>query len=190
MKTKSCVRDKKLAVTAVDGVAGKARPVAKIFAVGSTINTFAVSPAEPRNSDAITDFELRIADWRLRQSFRHDRQFGAPRSTAVSDPAIRHRRCEDRSGKPRTRSPERVVAPPWASDSATRAARVVAALSQGPSRAFRPTVTYVMPRPQGSARALHRRHLAWVHLRDACARCAETALYREHAPGTIRARDK
>jgi hypothetical protein len=62
MKTKSCVRDKKLAVTAVDGVAGKARPVAKIFAVGSTINTFAVGPAEPRNADAITDFELRSAD--------------------------------------------------------------------------------------------------------------------------------
>src|SRR6266481_1300832 len=131
-----------------------------------------------------------MADWRLRQSFRHDRQFGAPGSAAVSDPAIRHRRYEDRSGKPRTRSHERAVAPPWASASAHRVARVVAAVSRGPSRAFRPTVTYVMPRPQASARALHRRRLAWVHLRDACARCAETALYRERALGTIRARDK
>src|SRR5437588_8044404 len=67
MKTKSRVRDNKLAVTAVDGVAGKARAVAKIFAVGSTINTFAVGPAEPRNADAITDFELQSADrgWRI-----------------------------------------------------------------------------------------------------------------------------
>ena len=67
MKTKSRVRDNKLTVTAVDGVAGKARAVAKIFAVGPTINTFAVGPAEPRNADAITDFELQSADrgWRI-----------------------------------------------------------------------------------------------------------------------------
>src|SRR5438105_6373879 len=67
MKTKSRVRDNEFAVTAVDGVASKARPVAKIFAVGPTINTFAVGPAEPRNADAITDFELQSADrgWRI-----------------------------------------------------------------------------------------------------------------------------
>src|SRR6266699_3799396 len=66
MKTKSRIRDNKLAVTAVDGVAGKARPVAKIFAVGSTINTFAVGPAKPWNANAITDFELWSADRGLR----------------------------------------------------------------------------------------------------------------------------
>src|SRR6266478_8991823 len=66
MKTKSDVHNDELAVTAVNGVAGKARPVTKIFAVGSTISTFAVGPAEPRNSDAITNFELRSADRRFR----------------------------------------------------------------------------------------------------------------------------
>src|SRR5438046_10743058 len=55
MKTKSRVRDNELAVTAVHGIAGKARTVAKIFAVGSTVNAVAVGPAEPRNPDAIAD---------------------------------------------------------------------------------------------------------------------------------------
>src|SRR5205809_8097135 len=54
-KTKSCVRDNELAIAAVDGIASKSRPVAKIFAVGSTVNAFAVGPAEPRNPDPIGD---------------------------------------------------------------------------------------------------------------------------------------
>src|SRR5437773_10308422 len=55
MKTESRVRDNELGITAVDGIAGKARAVAKIFAVGSTVNAFAVGPAQPRNPDAIAD---------------------------------------------------------------------------------------------------------------------------------------
>src|SRR5438046_9494342 len=46
MKTKSRVRDNELAITAVDGIAGKARTGAKNFAVGSTVNVVAVCPAE------------------------------------------------------------------------------------------------------------------------------------------------
>src|SRR5204863_7159738 len=53
MKTKSRVRDNELAITADDGIAGKARPVARIFAVGSTVNALAVDPAEPLTPDAI-----------------------------------------------------------------------------------------------------------------------------------------
>src|SRR5213592_2926791 len=55
MKTKSRVRDNELGITAVHGIAGKARTVAKIFAVGSTVNAFAVGPAQPRNANAIAD---------------------------------------------------------------------------------------------------------------------------------------
>src|SRR5204862_8053313 len=53
MKTKSRVRDNGLAIAAVDGIAGKARTVAKLVAVAATANAFAVGPAEPGNPDAI-----------------------------------------------------------------------------------------------------------------------------------------
>src|SRR5438874_12548771 len=55
MKRKSLVRVNELAITAVDGIAGKARTVAKIFAVGSTVSALAVGPAEQRNPDAMAD---------------------------------------------------------------------------------------------------------------------------------------
>src|SRR2546426_12776002 len=55
MKTKSRVRDHELGVTPVNGVASKARAIAKIFAIGPTIHAFAVRPAKPRNPDATTD---------------------------------------------------------------------------------------------------------------------------------------
>ena len=54
MKTKSRVPDGKLGITAVDGIAGEACAIAKIFAIGSTINAFAVRPAQPWNTDAVT----------------------------------------------------------------------------------------------------------------------------------------
>ncbi len=57
METKSRIGDGKLRVAAVDRVARKTRPVAKILPVGSTINALSIRPAEPRNTHAITDGE-------------------------------------------------------------------------------------------------------------------------------------
>src|ERR1700730_5923772 len=57
-KTKSCVGNGELGVTAIDVVAGEARVVAKILAVRSTINAFAIRPAQPRNPDAVADREI------------------------------------------------------------------------------------------------------------------------------------
>ncbi len=57
-KTKPCVGDGKLGITAIDGVAGETRVVAKIFAVGPTISAFPICPAKPRNANAIADGEF------------------------------------------------------------------------------------------------------------------------------------
>jgi hypothetical protein len=59
MKTESCIGDNEFRVTAINGVTGKARSIAQIFPVRSTINAFAIGPAEPRNADAISDREGR-----------------------------------------------------------------------------------------------------------------------------------
>src|SRR5207245_151133 len=66
MKAVSRVDDGEFSVAAVDVVAGKLGVIAKIFTVRSTISAIAIGPAEPRNSNAISDFELRIADCGLR----------------------------------------------------------------------------------------------------------------------------
>ena len=66
MKAVSGVSDGEFSVAAVDVVAGKLGVIAKIFTVRSTISAIAIGPAEPRNSNAISDFELRIADCGLR----------------------------------------------------------------------------------------------------------------------------
>src|SRR6266404_1134484 len=55
MKTIARVGDRELGVTSVDVVAGKFSFIAKVFAVGSTIRAVAVGPAEPRNSDPISN---------------------------------------------------------------------------------------------------------------------------------------
>src|SRR5947207_14287238 len=65
MKTKSRVRDNELGITAVHGIAGKARAVAKIFAVGSTVSAFAVGPAEPWSTDAVGVWKCLLAISRL-----------------------------------------------------------------------------------------------------------------------------
>src|ERR1700730_17640886 len=57
-KTKSCVGNGELGVTAVDVVAGEAGVVAKILSGRSTINGFAIRPAQPRNPDAVTDRKI------------------------------------------------------------------------------------------------------------------------------------
>jgi len=55
MKTVARIRNDELRVAAVDVVTGELRVFAEIFAVRSTIDAFAIRPAEPRNSDAITN---------------------------------------------------------------------------------------------------------------------------------------
>src|ERR1043166_4235162 len=53
METKSRIGDGEPGVATIDGVAGEARAVAKIFAIRSTISAFAVRPAKPRNADGL-----------------------------------------------------------------------------------------------------------------------------------------
>jgi hypothetical protein len=57
MKTESCIGDSKFRITAINGIAGKSRSIAQIFPVRSTISALAIGPAEPRNTDAISDRE-------------------------------------------------------------------------------------------------------------------------------------
>ena len=54
-KTKSSVGDNKVGVPAIDRVASKVRAIAKIFARRSTIDAFAIGPANPRNSHTLAD---------------------------------------------------------------------------------------------------------------------------------------
>ena len=60
MKTVSRIRDGELGVTAIDGVTGEARVIAKILSAGSAIRAIAIGPAKPRDSHAISDCEVRI----------------------------------------------------------------------------------------------------------------------------------
>jgi hypothetical protein len=60
MKTESCIGDSEFRITTINGVTGKARPVAQIFPVRSTISAVAVGPTKPRNANTIADFKLRI----------------------------------------------------------------------------------------------------------------------------------
>jgi hypothetical protein len=55
VKAVAQIRDGELGIAAVDVVTGELRVVAKIFAIGSTICAFAIGPAEPWNSDTMTD---------------------------------------------------------------------------------------------------------------------------------------
>src|SRR5260370_21622017 len=52
-ETISRVGNSELSVTTINRVTGKFRAVAKIFAIRSTISTFAIGPAEPRNAHAV-----------------------------------------------------------------------------------------------------------------------------------------
>src|SRR3982074_2211310 len=51
----SRIRGDELGVAAVDRVTGKARVIAKILAIRSTITAFAIGPAEPGNANAIAN---------------------------------------------------------------------------------------------------------------------------------------
>jgi hypothetical protein len=53
MKTKASVSDGEFRVTAVDGITGKTRARAKIFAAGAAKFAPAASPTQPRNADSI-----------------------------------------------------------------------------------------------------------------------------------------
>src|SRR5262245_4225672 len=57
METISRIREGELGVTAIERVTGEARVITKIFSVRSAIRAFAISPAKPRDSDAISDGE-------------------------------------------------------------------------------------------------------------------------------------
>jgi hypothetical protein len=57
METESCIGDNEFRGAAINRVAGKARSIAQIFTVRSTINAFAIGPTEPWNADAISDRE-------------------------------------------------------------------------------------------------------------------------------------
>jgi hypothetical protein len=57
LKTESCVGDGEFGVTAVDGIASKARAIAEILPARPAIGAVAVCPAEPRNANALSDRE-------------------------------------------------------------------------------------------------------------------------------------
>jgi hypothetical protein len=57
MKAVSCIRNGELGVTAIEGVTGKARVIAKVLPAGSAIRAIAIGPAKPRDSHAIADCE-------------------------------------------------------------------------------------------------------------------------------------
>src|SRR5436305_10548594 len=75
METVSRVGHSEPGVTAVDRIAGEARVITKIFSAGSAIRAIPISPAKPRNSDAISDCEcgsgLSAATVGALRSFRH-----------------------------------------------------------------------------------------------------------------------
>src|SRR5262245_18852617 len=60
MKTESCIGCSEFRIATVNGVAGKARSIAQIFPVRSTISALAIGPAKPRNTNTIANFEFRI----------------------------------------------------------------------------------------------------------------------------------
>ncbi len=60
MKTESRIGDSKFGVTAVDGIAGETRAIAKVLAIRSAINALAIRPAEPWNAYAVADLEFRM----------------------------------------------------------------------------------------------------------------------------------
>src|SRR5438093_5458844 len=60
MKTESCVGYSEFRITTINGITGKARLVAQIFPVRSTISAFAIGPAKPRDAHAISNREFRI----------------------------------------------------------------------------------------------------------------------------------
>jgi len=60
MKTESCIGDGEFGVTAVDGIAGETRAIAKVLAILSAINALAIRPAEPWNAYAVADREFHI----------------------------------------------------------------------------------------------------------------------------------
>ena len=60
MKTKSRISHGELGIAAVDRVTGETCAVAKILPVRTTIDTFAIGPAEPGNAHPIAHFKLRI----------------------------------------------------------------------------------------------------------------------------------
>src|SRR4029453_16146198 len=60
METVSRIRNSELGVTAIERVTGKARVITKILPAGSAIRAIAIGPPKPRDSDAISDCEVRI----------------------------------------------------------------------------------------------------------------------------------
>jgi hypothetical protein len=60
MKTESRIGDGELGITAINGIASKARSIAQIFTVRSTINAFTIGPAKPRNANTVANFKFRI----------------------------------------------------------------------------------------------------------------------------------
>src|SRR5262245_37270117 len=56
-ETKALIRNRVICITAIDGVAGKARLVAKILSSPETIRALSAGPAQPWNTDTIADFK-------------------------------------------------------------------------------------------------------------------------------------
>src|SRR5207244_5296656 len=70
VKTESGIGHGELGVTAVDGVASETRVVAQILPVRSAVSTFAIRPAEPWNTYAVSDRERRMSNVERRRNFR------------------------------------------------------------------------------------------------------------------------
>ena len=54
-EAKALIRNRIICITTIDGVAGKARFIAKIFPSPETIGALASGPTKPWNTDAIAD---------------------------------------------------------------------------------------------------------------------------------------
>src|SRR5947207_9164901 len=186
-KTKSRIGDRELRVAAVDRVAGKFCAIAKIFAVRSTINAVAVGPAEPWNADTVahgksfdTSTDLFDASGNL---VAQDQWQLWVRQFAIDNVKI------GPANRARSHAHEQLSRPRLWLRHIARDERLARLLENHGAHVDLQSST-IMSRRQASAPALRRRRWAWAHLHDAYARCAETALYQERAPGTIRARDK
>src|SRR5438045_7948656 len=60
MKTESCIGEGELGVTAVDGIAGETRGIAKVVAIGSAIDVVAIRADKPWQAYAVGDSEFRM----------------------------------------------------------------------------------------------------------------------------------
>ena len=185
-KTKSRVSDGEFRVTAVDGVAGETRTVAKVLPIRSTINAVAVGPAEPWNSDTLTNRKFFCA---------RSNCFDAPDNLVSGDQRqfrIRQFAIDNvqigATNRARAHAHEQLSRlGVWLRDIAQHE-RLPRFLED--HRAHLDLLCKIRPHRLASVRALRRRHSAWAHLHDAYGRCVRKALCPEHAPGTTPARGK